>query len=76
MFGRNALFTVSSLLAVNKMDLVSYDQQTFDTIVADFRAFAETIGVKDFTPIPISEVMQATCTGFPPTRDCVYWKEN
>jgi bifunctional enzyme CysN/CysC len=42
------------VLAVNKMDLVDYDQATFDAIVEDYRAFAETIGIEYFTPIPIS----------------------
>ncbi|PLK22697.1 adenylyl-sulfate kinase [Porphyrobacter sp. TH134] len=42
------------VLAVNKMDLVGYDQQTFDDIVADYRAFATSIGITDFTAIPIS----------------------
>jgi len=42
------------VLAVNKMDLVGYDQATFDAIVADFRAFAAQIGIEGFTPIPIS----------------------
>ncbi|WP_121117409.1 sulfate adenylyltransferase subunit CysN [Croceibacterium ferulae] len=42
------------VLAVNKMDLVDYDQATFDAIVADYRAFAASIGVEDFTAIPLS----------------------
>jgi bifunctional enzyme CysN/CysC len=42
------------VLAVNKMDLVGYDQATFDRIVADYRAFASSIGIEAFTPIPIS----------------------
>ena len=42
------------VLAVNKMDLVGYDQQVFDSIVADYRAFAEGIGITGFTAIPIS----------------------
>ncbi|MGB1118108.1 MAG: sulfate adenylyltransferase subunit CysN [Parvibaculales bacterium] len=42
------------VLAVNKMDLVDYDQAVFDQIVADYEAFAGKIGIKDFTPIPIS----------------------
>jgi len=42
------------VLAVNKMDLVGWDQSVFDVIVADYRAFAEQIGLKVFTPIPIS----------------------
>ena len=42
------------VLAVNKMDLVGYDQAVFDAIVADYRAFASSIGITDFTAIPIS----------------------
>jgi bifunctional enzyme CysN/CysC len=42
------------VLAVNKMDLVGYDQATFDAILADYRAFATSIGISDFTAIPIS----------------------
>ena len=42
------------VLAVNKMDLVGYDQATFDQIVADYTDFANSIGVTDFTAIPIS----------------------
>ncbi|MES3098396.1 sulfate adenylyltransferase subunit CysN [Sphingomonas faeni] len=42
------------VLAVNKMDLVSYDQATYDRIVADYAAFAESIGIAGFTPMPIS----------------------
>ncbi|MCD1620875.1 sulfate adenylyltransferase subunit CysN [Salipiger manganoxidans] len=42
------------VLAVNKMDLVGYDQATFDRIVAEYRAFAESIGITEFTAIPIS----------------------
>ena len=42
------------VLAVNKMDLVGYDQATYDAIVADYRQFAESIGITAFTPMPIS----------------------
>ncbi|MDN3647024.1 sulfate adenylyltransferase subunit CysN [Pontixanthobacter aestiaquae] len=42
------------VLAVNKMDLVGYDQATFDQIVADYSAFAKEIGIESFTAIPIS----------------------
>ncbi len=42
------------VLAVNKMDLVDYDQAAFDAIVADYRAFASGVGIEDFTAIPIS----------------------
>jgi bifunctional enzyme CysN/CysC len=41
-------------LAINKMDLVGYDQALFDAIVADYRAFAEQIGIREFTAIPMS----------------------
>ena len=42
------------VLAVNKMDLVNYDQNVFDAIVADYKTFAENIGIAAFTAIPIS----------------------
>ena len=42
------------VVAVNKMDLVGYDQAVFDQIVADYRSFADSIGIAAFTPIPIS----------------------
>ncbi len=51
------------VLAVNKMDLVGYDQATFDAIVADYRAFAESIGIADFTAIPISGFKGDNITG-------------
>lgn len=51
------------VLAVNKMDLVGYDQATFDAIVADYRAFAESIGFADFTAIPISGFKGDNITG-------------
>ena len=42
------------VLAVNKMDLVGYDQSVFDAIVADYAGFAQSIGIESFTAIPIS----------------------
>ncbi|MFN5758023.1 MAG: sulfate adenylyltransferase subunit CysN [Sphingomonadaceae bacterium] len=42
------------VLAVNKMDLVDYSQQVFDEIVSDYAAFAQSIGIAQFTAIPIS----------------------
>ncbi|MBX7483438.1 sulfate adenylyltransferase subunit CysN [Qipengyuania qiaonensis] len=42
------------VLAVNKMDLIDYDQARFDAIVADYRAFADSIGIESFTAIPMS----------------------
>jgi bifunctional enzyme CysN/CysC len=42
------------VLAVNKMDLIGYDQDKYNAIVADYRAFADSIGIGVFTPMPIS----------------------
>jgi bifunctional enzyme CysN/CysC len=42
------------VLAVNKMDLVGYDQAIFNRIVMTYRAFASELGITRFTPIPIS----------------------
>ncbi|KUR75947.1 sulfate adenylyltransferase subunit CysN [Novosphingobium sp. FSW06-99] len=42
------------VLAVNKMDLVDYDQARFDAIVHDYTAFARSIGIDQFTALPIS----------------------
>ena len=42
------------VLAINKMDLVNYDQHTFDAIVADYAAFAQSCGVGEVTAIPLS----------------------
>ncbi len=45
------------VLAVNKMDLIGYDQAKYEAIVADYAKFAESIGIKSFTPMPISGFM-------------------
>src|SRR6185369_1220804 len=42
------------VLAVNKMDAVDYAEATFDAIVADYRKFAEQIGLPDAVAIPVS----------------------
>jgi len=42
------------VLAVNKMDLIGYDQARYDEIVGDYAAFAKSIGITAFTPMPIS----------------------
>ena len=42
------------VLAVNKMDLVDYDQAGFDTIVADYKEFAKDLGYSSIMPIPLS----------------------
>jgi bifunctional enzyme CysN/CysC len=51
------------VLAVNKMDLVGYDQSTFEHIVADYRTFAHSIGIEQFTAIPISGFKGDNITG-------------
>src|SRR5215831_7781767 len=42
------------VLAVNKIDLVGYSQETFDAIVQDFAAFSQRLGFASVEPIPIS----------------------
>lgn len=42
------------VLAVNKMDLIGYDQAQYDAILADYTNFAKSIGIDEFTAIPIS----------------------
>jgi bifunctional enzyme CysN/CysC len=42
------------VLAVNKMDLVDYDRAVFERIVADYRDFADSIGIAGFAAIPLS----------------------
>ncbi len=42
------------VLAVNKMDLIGYDQDRYDAIVAEYRLFAASIGIESFLPMPIS----------------------
>ncbi len=41
-------------LAVNKMDLVDYKQDVFDTICKDYQKFADQAGISNITAIPIS----------------------
>jgi bifunctional enzyme CysN/CysC len=45
------------VLAVNKMDLVGYDQAVFERILADYREFAARIGVANITAIPLSALI-------------------
>ena len=42
------------VLAVNKMDMVGYSEDTFNAIVAEYRAFAAQLGIHDVTCIPMS----------------------
>ena len=42
------------VVAVNKMDLVGFDQGVYDRIVAAYREFADQLGLKDIQTIPLS----------------------
>jgi len=42
------------IVAVNKMDLVNYDQTVYDRIIGAYQDFAKQIGLKDIHPIPLS----------------------
>lgn len=42
------------VLAVNKMDLVGFDQTVFDNIVSEYRALTDTLQIEDVTCFPLS----------------------
>jgi sulfate adenylyltransferase subunit 1 len=42
------------IVAVNKMDLVNYDRAVYERIVAAYGEFAQSLGLKDVTAIPLS----------------------
>ena len=42
------------VLAVNKMDLIDYDETKFNAIISDYAKFAESIGIESFNAVPIS----------------------
>jgi bifunctional enzyme CysN/CysC len=44
-------------LAVNKLDLVGYDQAVFDRIVVEYRDFAAGLGLTDIQAIPVSALL-------------------
>jgi bifunctional enzyme CysN/CysC len=58
------------VLAVNKMDLVGYDQRVFDQIAADYRDFAAGIGLADILAIPISGLKGDNITA---ASDATHW---
>ncbi|GAM97913.1 sulfate adenylyltransferase subunit 1 [alpha proteobacterium U9-1i] len=47
------------VLAVNKMDLVGFDQARFAAIEAEYRAFAAKLDLTDITAVPISALTGA-----------------
>src|SRR5262249_8433494 len=42
------------VVAVNKIDLVGFRKETFDRIIADYKAFASRFGFASISAIPIS----------------------
>jgi bifunctional enzyme CysN/CysC len=60
------------VLAINKMDLVGYDQSRFEAIVEDYRAFAHEAGIQGFTAIPVSGLVGDNVTS---RSDAMDWYE-
>lgn len=42
------------IVAINKMDLVGFDQGVFDKIDTEYRAFSEELGIKGIYSVPLS----------------------
>ena len=42
------------VVAINKMDLIDYSEDTYNSIVTEFSEFAEQIGLGDITYVPVS----------------------
>ncbi len=50
-----SLFGIKKVvLAINKMDLIDFDQKKFEAIKQDYQNFADSLGFEDITAIPIS----------------------
>lgn len=45
------------IIAVNKMDLVNYDQTVYDRIVAAYKTFAQQLDLQDVHAIPLSALV-------------------
>lgn len=45
------------IVAVNKMDLVDYDQETYNAIVDEYKSFSQKLNIHDITFIPISALV-------------------
>ena len=56
-------------VCVNKMDLVSYDQQVFDRIQAEFTEFAKSLNFADVTCFPISALKGDNVVGPSPRTE-------
>lgn len=55
------------VLAVNKMDLVGYQETVFASIAEEFTAYASDLGVPEITAIPISALVATTWSSRPRT---------
>ncbi|WP_374576070.1 sulfate adenylyltransferase subunit CysN [Phenylobacterium sp.] len=60
------------VLAINKMDLVEWSKEVFDTILQEYRDFAGQIGLTDFTAIPMSALKGDNITA---RSDAAPWYE-
>ncbi|GAB3907261.1 sulfate adenylyltransferase subunit 1 [Mucilaginibacter boryungensis] len=60
------------IVCVNKMDMVDYDQQVFDKIVADYREMAAKLNLHDVNFIPVS-ALKGDNVGF--KSDRMFWYE-
>ena len=49
------------IVAINKMDLMDFNQSIYNDIEVDFRAFARELGFTDITCIPISALDGDKC---------------
>lgn len=45
------------IVCINKMDLVDYDQDTFDKIKSDYEKFSSKLNIKDIRFVPISALV-------------------
>ncbi len=54
------------VLAVNKLDLVGYQQSIAEQIAEDYRRFATSVGLDDVTVIPISALQGVNITAVSP----------
>ena len=54
------------VLALNKLDLVDYSREVFETIDAEYRAFAAALGLDDVVSIPMSALRGDNVTELSP----------
>jgi bifunctional enzyme CysN/CysC len=54
------------IVAVNKMDLVGYDESVFNAIVEEYAAFSEKLDIHDITFVPISALKGDNVTDHSP----------